>query len=75
MKITKLSYSITRQVQQFSPQNITIEAELSTSVDKDGKQIEKASDVLNSLKKFAISHLYIDAPEQRDKLLVQMLPK
>ncbi len=75
MIITKISYQATRQVQAYTPHTINIEAELSPEIGEDGKQKEKASDVLNSLKKFAISHLYLDVPAERDKLLVQMLPK
>lgn len=75
MIIKSVSFTLVRQITQFQPGTVTIEAELSTEVDKDGKQKERASDVLNSLKKFAISHLYIDKPSERDALLVQMLPK
>jgi hypothetical protein len=67
MKITKITWQLTRQIVQFQPIVCSVEATLDEGDDPNvvSKQVKKA----------VISSVYSDMPEERDKLIARLVGK
>lgn len=61
MKITKISYSMTRQIQPFHPASYTIEADITEG--------ENPEEIAIALQLFTIKVLYKDSEKSRDELI------